>query len=119
MTIVKVFVVVEDEADMRRVIRATLERDSRLQLVGEATTAAEALTLLDTVEPGLIVLDHAIDGEVMGLQAAPLFKARAPASKVLLFTAYDMARRRGPSRRSTPTCARTTSTDSCPPSSAS
>ena len=87
---IKVFVVVEDEADMRVVIRATLERDPRLRLVGEASSADQALALVDDVDPGLIVLDHSIEGELMGLQAAPLLKERAPAAKILLFTAYDM-----------------------------
>jgi DNA-binding NarL/FixJ family response regulator len=87
---VKVFVVVEDEPDMRALISLTLGRDPRLELVGEAASAAEALALLDTMEPGLIVLDHGIEGDLMGLDAAPLLKAKAPQAKILLFTAFDM-----------------------------
>ena len=88
----KVLVVVEDEPDMRMLISMMLARDPRLELMGEAASAAEALEVLDTVDPGLIVLDHGIEGDVMGLQAAPLLKAKAPASKILLFTAFDMRR---------------------------
>ena len=87
---VKVFVVVEDEPDMRALIGLTLGRDPRLELVGEAASAEEALAVLDTVEPGLIILDHGIEGEMMGLDAAPLLKAKAPNAKILLFTAFDM-----------------------------
>jgi DNA-binding NarL/FixJ family response regulator len=87
---VKVFVVVEDEPDMRLLIAVTLSRDPRLELVGEAASAQEALDLLDSVEPGLIVLDHSIEGDIMGLDAAPLLKEKAPQAKILLFTAYDM-----------------------------
>ena len=86
----KVFVVVEDEPDMRALIGITLRRDPRLEVVGEAASAEEALAVLDTVEPGLIILDHGIEGDVMGLQAAPLLKAKAPMAKILLFTAFDM-----------------------------
>jgi DNA-binding NarL/FixJ family response regulator len=89
---IKVFVIVEDEPDMRLLIAMMLRRDSRLELVGEASSALEALRLLDTVEPGLIVLDHGIEGEIMGLDAAPLLKAKAPRAKILLFTAFDMRR---------------------------
>ena len=89
---VKVFVVVEDEPDMRALIGLTLRRDDRLEVVGEAASADEALAILDTCEPGLIVLDHGIEGEIMGLQAAPLLKAKAPQAKILLFTAFDMRR---------------------------
>ena len=89
---VKVFVVVEDEPDMRALIGLTLRRDPRLEVVGEAASAEEALAVLDTCDPGLIILDHGIEGDLMGLQAAPLLKAKAPAAKILLFTAFDMRR---------------------------
>ena len=88
----KVFVVVEDEPDMRALIGLTLRRDPRLEVVGEAASAEEALAVLDTCDPGLIILDHGIEGEMMGLQAAPLLKAKAPEAKILLFTAFDMRR---------------------------
>jgi DNA-binding NarL/FixJ family response regulator len=87
---VKVFVVVEDEPDMRALIALMLARDPRLELMGEAASAAEALDLLDSLEPGLIILDHGIEGDIMGLDAAPLLKAKAPQAKILLFTAFDM-----------------------------
>ena len=89
---VKVFVVVEDEPDMRTLIGLTLRRDPRLEVVGEAASAAEALAILDSCDPGLIILDHGIEGELMGLQAAPLLKQKAPNAKILLFTAFDMQR---------------------------
>ncbi len=88
----QVFVVIEDEPDMRMLIGIILGRDQRLELVGTASSAAEALSLLDSTQPGLIVLDHGIEGDVMGLDAAPLLKAKAPAAKILLFTAFDMRR---------------------------
>lgn len=87
----KVLVIVEDEADMRRFVRLLLTRDPRLEILGEASTAEEAIELAATHEPGLIVLDHGLDGVLTGLAAAPLLKAAAPRAKILLFTAYDMA----------------------------
>jgi DNA-binding NarL/FixJ family response regulator len=87
---IEVFVVVEDDLDMRLLIGVWLRRDPRLRLVGEAASATEALALLDTLEPGLIILDHGIEGHLMGLQAAPLLKEKAPDAKILLFTAFDM-----------------------------
>ena len=85
------FAIVEDEPDMRLLIRLALTRDERMRPIGEATSAADALTLLDSTSPGLIVLDHSIEGDVLGLEAAPLLKARADGAKILLFTAFDMA----------------------------
>ena len=89
---IKVFVVVEDEPDMRMLITMMLGKDPRLELLGQASSAHEALSVLDSIEPGLIVLDHGIEGDIMGLEAAPLLKAKAPQSKILLFTAFDMRR---------------------------
>lgn len=89
---IKVFVVVEDEPDMRMLISMMLAKDERLELLGEAASAEEALDVIDSLDPGLIVLDHGIEGELMGLEAAPLLKAKAPNAKILLFTAFDMSR---------------------------
>lgn len=86
----RVLVIVEDEVDVRWLIRMTLTDDPRLELIGEAASAAEAIELARDSQPGLIVLDHSIEGDVMGLQAAPLLKAAAPDAKILLFSAYDL-----------------------------
>jgi DNA-binding NarL/FixJ family response regulator len=86
----KVLVIVEDEADMRAVIRAMLSADPRLEIVGEATSAAAAVEVARTFDPGLIILDHRIEGDITGLEAAPMLKEAAPHAKILLFTAYDM-----------------------------
>jgi DNA-binding NarL/FixJ family response regulator len=83
---------VEDETDMRNLVRALLARDPRLEVMGEASSAAEAVELARSVEPGLIILDHLIDGPVTGLEAAPDLKAVAPNVKILLFSAFDLGR---------------------------
>jgi DNA-binding NarL/FixJ family response regulator len=91
MAAMKILVIVEDELEMRRVVRMLLRRDQRLEILGEAATADEAVALAASMQPGLIILDHFIEGPVMGLEAAPALKAAAPEAKILLFTAYDMA----------------------------
>src|SRR5262245_45646850 len=86
----KVLVIVEDDPDMRMMVRSILSVEHRLELVGEAASAAEAIEVAKTADPGLIILDHSIEGDIMGLQAAPLLKQVAPLAKILLFTAFDM-----------------------------
>jgi len=86
----RVLVVVEDEPDMVLLIHSKLFVDPRLEIVGDATTADQAIELARTTSPGLIILDHAIEGDVMGLQAAPALKAAAPNAKILLFSAFDL-----------------------------
>lgn len=85
-----VLVIVEDEPDMRTVIKAMLSADPRINIVGEASTATEAIELARSMEPGLIILDHSIEGDITGLEAAPMLKEVASEAKILLFTAYDL-----------------------------
>ena len=94
-TMLRVLVVVEDDRDMRLLVRVTLAADPRIEVAGEATSAEEALSMVPTLDPGLIILDHAIDGDMTGLDAAPLLKRLAPKAKILLFTAYDLAAQAG------------------------
>ena len=86
------FAIVEDEPDMRLLIRLALTRDDRLEPIGEAASAAEAFDLFESATPVVIVLDHSIEGDLTGLEAAPMLKERSDGAKILLFTAHDMAR---------------------------
>ncbi|MGI8774678.1 MAG: response regulator [Actinomycetota bacterium] len=90
----KVSMVVEDEPDMRDLIKMTLMEDPRFEIVVEAASAEDAIGLADTHEPGLVVLDHSLDGELTGLDAAPKIKAVAPECKIILFTADASLRSR-------------------------
>jgi two-component system, NarL family, nitrate/nitrite response regulator NarL len=81
---------VEDDPDMRMLIRATLRLDDRLQLESEADNMIDALQCVKDNPPDLIILDHFIHGETMGLQGAPLLSAAAPETKILLFTSHDL-----------------------------
>jgi len=86
----RLLVVVEDEADVRMLIKLRLAQDPRIEVVGEAASAEQAVELARITKPALAILDHSIEGDIMGLQAAPLVKAVSPDTKILLFTAYDM-----------------------------
>ena len=85
-----VLVIVEDDVDMRLMIRVTLLQDPRLDVVGEAASAEEAIELAKGLQPRVVVLDHWLSGQLTGLQAAPMIKAAAPNAKILLFTAFDL-----------------------------
>lgn len=87
----RVLVVIEDDEDFRRLIRLTLAGDPDLIVEGEAASADEALPLAEEMQPNLIVLDHFIDGTVMGLDLAPMLKRVAPHARILLFTTHDLA----------------------------
>lgn len=86
----KVLVVVEDDADMQLLIRLTLQADHRLGVEGACATAQEAIAVAREMQPHLVILDHFIDGDVMGLDAAPRVKEAAPRARILLFTSHDL-----------------------------
>ena len=87
----RVLVVIEDDEDFRRLIRLTLSSDPDIHVEGEATSAEEAIPLAEQTQPNLVVLDHFIDGTVMGLELAPMLKRVAPEARILLFTTHDLA----------------------------
>ncbi len=88
----KVLVVVEDDPDMRFLVQLRFATDPRFEIAGNADTAEEAIELARGSEPGLIVLDHALNGVMTGLEAAPLLKEAAPNAKIILFTAHSELR---------------------------
>jgi two-component system nitrate/nitrite response regulator NarL len=89
--LLKVLVVIEDDADFRRLIRLTLMNEPGLEVDGEAASAEEALPLAEAMAPDLIILDHFIEGTIMGVDLAPMIKRVAPTSRILLFTTHDLA----------------------------
>ena len=86
----RVMVVVEDDPGMQVLINEVLGEDTRLDLSGEALDLEEALGIARTAQPDLLILDHFIEGDVMGLEAAPMLKEVSPRSKILLFTSHDL-----------------------------
>lgn len=86
----QVMVVVEDDPGMQVLIQEALSEDPRLDLNGEALDLPAAMELAGSVKPDLLILDHFIEGDIMGLQAAPMLKKASPRSKILLFTSHDL-----------------------------
>lgn len=50
-------VLVDDHAIVRQGLRAILERESDLRVVGEASTAAEAMAVVERCRPAIVLLD--------------------------------------------------------------
>ncbi|MEK7411302.1 MAG: response regulator [Actinomycetota bacterium] len=85
------FLVVEDDLDMQFLIRLKLSPDPHLRSCGTATNSTDAITLAHSMDNGVVILDHFIEGQIMGLQAAPLIKAAAPNTRIILLTSHDLA----------------------------
>lgn len=87
-----VLVAVEDDPDFQKLIRLTLSDDPRLTMSDEMpTTIEEAVEVARRLAPRLIVLDHRLEGQMVGLTGARELKEASPESRILLFSAYDLA----------------------------
>ena len=78
----------DDEPDLRELIRITLEFDDRLEVVHSVPTIADALESA-TVDIDLVVLDHWLGGPLTGLDVATRLRQSAPGARIVLFTAAD------------------------------
>ena len=81
--------VVDDEADLRHLVRLTLEFDDSLVVVASASTADEAIEAAGRMHPDLIILDHWLRGPLTGRDIACRLRAVAPGARVILFSAVD------------------------------
>jgi two-component system, NarL family, invasion response regulator UvrY len=79
---------VDDHAVVREGYRRLLERDHRLQVVGEASSAADATRLDAELRPDVIVLDIALPG-VSGIEILRRILARREDARVLMFSMYQ------------------------------
>lgn len=86
--------IVEDQADIRKLIRMTLEFES--YEIHEASDGAFGLRMASAVRPDLVLLDVMMPGEMDGLQVCQAIKSNpALASvKVVLLTARGQSRDR-------------------------
>ncbi|MCU7374124.1 response regulator [Paucibacter sp. O1-1] len=90
----KTILIVDDHADIRRLIRMTLEFDN-YQIREEATGEA-ALQFVETVRPDVVLLDVMMPGVLNGLDVCRRIKANPSLQgvQVLLLSARGQARDR-------------------------
>ena len=79
---------VEDHPITREGIRALISKTEGLQVVGEAATAPDALSLLASAKPDVVVTDISIGGSD-GIELTKQIRALYPDVKVLTLSAYD------------------------------
>lgn len=80
--------VVDDQADMRLLIRMTIEAaNGGLRVCGAASSGPEAVALATEQCPTVIVLDQMMPGS-SGLDVTDDIRAACPHARILLFSAY-------------------------------
>ncbi len=80
--------VVDDHTLFRRGLIALLSQDDRFDIVGEAGDVSEALRVLPTARPDLVLLDNHLPG-VKGVDAIPSFKEGRPELRVMMLTVSE------------------------------
>ena len=79
---------VEDHAILREGLRALLELEPDLTIVGEATDGLEALPMIEASVPSLVITDIALPGR-SGIELIAALRQVCPEIKILVLTAHN------------------------------
>lgn len=81
-------VLADDHVLVRNGIKAMLESESDIQVVGEASDGYEALESAKNLKPDILVLDIRMPN-MTGLEAAAKLKNQSPATKAVILSMHD------------------------------
>jgi DNA-binding NarL/FixJ family response regulator len=79
--------IVDDEPDLRLLLRTMLSLDHRFEIAGEAVDGREGLSLFRELRPDVLVLDQRMP-VLMGLEVAEQVLVEHPEQTVILISAY-------------------------------
>jgi len=79
---------VDDHVILRQGLKAILEQETDLQIVGETTNGLEVVQMVETLRPDIVLLDLMLPG-VNGLEIARLIRSRHPATRVIILSMYS------------------------------
>jgi DNA-binding NarL/FixJ family response regulator len=79
--------IVDDNANIRSLLRSFVETNTGFKVCGEAENGAEAIEKAKELQPDLILLDLTLPG-MSGTQAAPILRKLMPNVKIILFTMH-------------------------------
>jgi NarL family two-component system response regulator LiaR len=80
--------IADDHPLFRRSVRAVLENEPDLQVVGEASDGVEAVRLAQEIHPDVVLMDITMP-ELDGLEATRQIKAKCPEIAVLVLTIHS------------------------------
>ena len=89
MTTTTTVLLVDDHPVVRSGLRAVLQTDPAVQIVGEAATGEEALELARTLRPQVVLCDLRLGEGMDGIRATAALTALDPSPAVLILTTFD------------------------------
>lgn len=81
-------VLADDHVLVRNGIKAMLESDSEIEVIGEAGSGTEALSVAQKLHPDILVLDIRMP-EMTGLEAAARLEDYSPDTKAVILSMHD------------------------------
>jgi DNA-binding NarL/FixJ family response regulator len=81
-------IIVDDQAPFRSAMKAVLKRTTEFELVGEAASGTEAVSLAAELNPALVLMDINMPG-MNGIEATRELVSRQPGVVVILCSTYD------------------------------
>jgi PAS domain S-box-containing protein len=81
-------VLVDDDTDVRVLVRARLRMSGQFRVVGEGADGAEAVALAERHRPSLMLLDISMPG-VDGLEALPRVLEASPTTRIVVFSGFE------------------------------
>lgn len=86
-TIIRVLLA-DDHAVLRSGLRLLLTGTNEYEIVGEASSGTETLSLAEQLQPDLILLDLSMPA-LGGLEALPTLRKLVPSARILILTMHD------------------------------
>lgn len=78
-------VLVDDQKEVRTVIRRFMERDGRFDIVGEGENGQEGIDLVRAYSPDIVLMDLAMPG-TDGMQAIREISSQSPGTKIVVLS---------------------------------
>jgi two-component system, NarL family, response regulator LiaR len=79
--------IADDQAIVRKGIRALLSTESGMEVVGEARTGTETVAQAEALQPDVILMDLVMP-ELSGIEATRQITERLPAVRILILTSF-------------------------------
>ncbi len=85
---------VDDQAVVRRALRGRFQLEPDIEVVGEASTGREALTLAQALMPDVVLMDIEMP-EMDGIEATTTLSRVVPKARVVILSIHNDAKTRG------------------------